>query len=97
MAGGVKMSLVADHLVPDADPADAAEQHDPAEGELEEQMSGHAGTTGEPAPERDVIEQSMPVGDDTGRVTPRPRPMDVDEADWRDQSIVEPIDDDDVR
>jgi len=47
-------------------------------------------------PEADAIEQAHPVDERRARVVAPPRD-DVPEADWLEQSVVEPLDDDEPR
>ena len=85
---------VPDPVVPEVPDADAAEQHDTAEGEL-------APTVPEAvdAPEADALDQARPVDEDGAGGAARVHPPDVEasEADWLEQSRAEPIDDEDIR
>lgn len=81
-------------MVPEVPDADAAEQQEPAEGELTAHRPGAAD-----APEADVLEQSRPVdGGATAAAARRGAPgVDASEADWLEQSVAEPIDEDEIR
>lgn len=82
-----------ERLVPVADDADAAEQEATADGSVT--SPGRRAVTGED-PEADVLEQEEVVAERRVFVE-RPRPDDVPEADWLEQSVIEVEDEDDVR
>jgi hypothetical protein len=57
-----------------------------------ERLGEAADDAAEPRPEADVLEQAAVVEEERIRLT-GPRPEEADEADWQEQSIVEPVDD----
>lgn len=78
-------------LTSDTPEADALEQQAPAGDVSTEERSEPVTDRGE-RPEGDVLEQSIPV-EETQIVRRSARHDDVDEADWLDQSIEEPVED----
>jgi hypothetical protein len=48
----------------------------------------------DPAPDADALEQSQPVVEERSVLRPGAHDDDVPEADWLEQSVAEPIDDD---
>ncbi len=58
-------------------------------------LSGHDGPMDrDPAPDADALEQSQPVVEERSVLRPGAHDDDVPEADWLEQSVAEPIDDD---
>lgn len=76
-----------DEAVP---PVDSFEQTQPADGDADETLEPSGGPGDRP--EADVYEQSQGV-EDHQRAVREGRREDVDEADWLEQSIEEPLDD----
>jgi hypothetical protein len=73
--------------------ADALEQAEPEEpGQVSVELSDRPADR----PEADALEQARTVDDVQVRVTSRPRD-EVSEADWLEQSVVAPLDDDEPR
>jgi hypothetical protein len=80
---------------PDVPEADALEQEAPAGDEAVEE-TGEVPADLADRPEADVLEQARPVGED--HPMPRSRDHDdVNEADWLEQSIGEPAQDEEER
>jgi hypothetical protein len=76
--------------------ADALEQAGPEEtGEIRGDLNGSLGER----PEADALEQAQPVEGVQVRVVSRPEEHrdEVSEADWLEQSVVEPLDEDEPR
>ena len=80
--------------LPDAGEGDVQDQHDPGGAPEPEPVSSVPSGQLDSAdrPEADVLEQAVVVEVDQS-VEPRPWHDDVAEADWLDQSIEEPLDD----
>jgi hypothetical protein len=77
-----------DEPVPEADAIEQAESEEPHASELPEELGEK--------PEADALEQAQSVEESRTRVVPRTSD-EVPEADWLEQSVVEPLDDEDAR
>jgi hypothetical protein len=64
--------------------------------ETPEAVSVGSSEVGEEKPEADALEQAHPVDSERVRVV-SPGRDDVPEADWLEQSVVEPLDEDELR
>lgn len=78
---------------PDVPDADAQEQDRPVGDWAGDSDDGGVGFVPDETPEADVVEQEQVVAPEQVR-TPVPRPDDASEADWLDQTIAEPVDED---